>query len=47
MSKYSLLFGSIGAIIVLLLWLYIAAVILLMGAEINSVLEKIEYLGLK
>jgi membrane protein len=38
-GNYSVLFGSIGAIIVLLLWLYITAVILLMGAEVNRVLE--------
>lgn len=41
MGNYSLLFGSIGAIIVLLVWLYMMAVILLMGAEVNSVLKEL------
>ncbi|MGE4214980.1 MAG: YihY/virulence factor BrkB family protein [Anaerotignaceae bacterium] len=40
MGNYSVLFGSIGAIIVLLVWLYMMASILLMGAEVNSVLKE-------
>jgi len=39
MGKYSVLFGSVGAVMVLLLWLYITASVLLLGAEINAVLE--------
>ena len=42
MAKYSIVFGSIGAIIVLLLWLYMTAAILIIGAEINSVLEEMQ-----
>ena len=37
-ANYSLIYGSIGAIIVLLLWLYLSATMLIMGAEFNSVL---------
>lgn len=37
-AHYSLLYGSIGAVIVLLVWLYLTAVILIMGAELNGVL---------
>ncbi len=37
-ARYSLIYGSIGTIIVLLLWLYLSAVMLIMGAEFNSVL---------
>ena len=37
-AHYSLLYGSIGAIIVLLIWLYMTAVVLIMGAELNGVL---------
>lgn len=37
-ANYSVIYGSIGAIIVLLLWLYLSAVMLIMGAELNSVL---------
>lgn len=40
MGNYSVVFGSIGAIIVLLIWLYMMASILLMGAEVNSVLKE-------
>ncbi len=37
-AHYSLLYGSIGAIIVLLIWLDMTAVVLIMGAELNGVL---------
>ena len=39
-GRYSTLYGSIGAAMVLLYWLYITAVILLMGAEFSSVLRE-------
>ena len=37
-ADYSLLYGSIGAVIVLLIWLYMSAAVLIMGAELNAVL---------
>ena len=37
-ADYSLLYGSIGAIIVLLVWLYLSAEVLIMGAELNGTL---------
>ena len=37
-ARYSLIYGSIGTIIVLLLWLYLSATMLILGAEFNSVL---------
>lgn len=37
-AHYSVLYGSIGAVMVLLIWLNITAVILIMGAEWNGVL---------
>lgn len=37
-ASYSVIYGSIGAIIVLILWLYLSAAVLIMGAEFNSVL---------
>ena len=37
-AKYSLVYGSIGAVIVLLIWLYFTGVILIMGAELNHVI---------
>ncbi len=38
--KYSLLYGSIGAVFLLLIWLYSAGIIIVMGAEFNSILMK-------
>ncbi len=37
-ARYSVVYGSIGGIIVVLLWLYLTAAALIMGAEFNSVL---------
>jgi membrane protein len=35
-SNYSLTYGSIGTIIVLMIWLYISAFIIIIGGEINA-----------
>ncbi len=40
MGNYSVVYGSIGAVIVLLLWLYFSAVTLILGAEFNSILAE-------
>lgn len=37
-ANYSLLYGSIGTVIALLIWLYMSAVTLIMGAELNGTL---------
>lgn len=37
-ANYSLLYGSIGTVIVLLIWLYVSAATLIMGAELNGTL---------
>lgn len=37
-ADYSVLYGSIGAVIVLLIWLNMSAVVFIMGAELNGVL---------
>ena len=37
-ANYSLLYGSIGTVIVLMIWLYMTAAILIMGAELNGTL---------
>ena len=37
-ANYSLLYGSLGTIIILLLWLYLTASVLIMGAEFNGAL---------
>lgn len=39
-AKYSIVYGALGAVMVLLLWLYITAVILIMGAEFNQVIKE-------
>lgn len=38
-GNYSSTYGSIGAVIVLMLWFYISAIIILVGGEINSLLN--------
>lgn len=38
MARYSVLYGSLGAIIVLMLWLYLVSMILLMGPQLNHTL---------
>ncbi len=44
-SKYSLVYGSISAIIVVLIWLYLCGIILIVGGEFNAILcEKKENL---
>ena len=38
-ANYSATYGSIGGVILLILWLYLSGVVLLLGAEINSEIE--------
>ena len=38
LAHYSLFYGAVGAVIVLLVWLYLTAAVLVMGAEGNAVL---------
>lgn len=37
-ARYSIIYGSIGTVVVLLLWLYLSAAMLILGAEFNRVL---------
>ncbi len=39
-GSYEATYGSLGAVIVLLLWLYVGALVLLVGAEVNGILER-------
>lgn len=41
MANYSVLYGSLAAIIVLMLWLYIVGMILLMGPQLNHTLATV------
>lgn len=38
-GNYNATYGSLGAVVVLLMWLYLSAYILLLGAELNSEIE--------
>jgi membrane protein len=38
-DSYSVAYGSLGAVIILLTWFYITGLMLLLGAEINSEIE--------
>ena len=42
MGQYSVLYGSIGAAMVLMLWLYLTGIVLVMGAELNDILLVIQ-----
>lgn len=39
-GSYNAIYGSLGAVIIFLTWLYLSAYILLFGAELNQVLEQ-------
>jgi membrane protein len=39
-GSYNETYGSLGAIVIMLLWLWISATVVLVGAEINAVLER-------
>jgi membrane protein len=38
-NSYSVTYGSLGAVIILLTWFYMTGLMLLAGAEINSEIE--------
>jgi membrane protein len=42
-ANYSVLYGSIGAVIALLVWMYLGAVISLVGCEYNAVRERLAF----
>ena len=37
-ANYSLIYGTLGTMVVLMIWLYLTATVLIMGAEINDAL---------
>ena len=39
-DSYTLLYGSAGAVIILLTWFYVSGLMLLLGAEINATIER-------
>src|SRR5436190_924190 len=38
-ANYNAMYGSIGGVILLMLWLYLTGIVLLLGAEVNSTIE--------
>jgi membrane protein len=38
-GNYDATYGSLGAVIILMLWLYIAGLVILLGSEINALIE--------
>lgn len=42
-SNYSLAYGSLGSIIILITWFYLLGLILLIGGEINATLEELRH----
>lgn len=43
MAGYTLLYGSVAAVVVALLWLYMSGLVLIMGAEFNAALHREGY----
>ncbi len=38
-SNYSATYGSLGAVIILMVWLYISGLVILIGSEVNALIE--------
>jgi membrane protein len=41
-ADYGATYGSLGAAIGLMMWLWISAIVVLIGAELNSVIEAVK-----
>lgn len=41
-ASYSAIYGTLGTVIVLLIWLYLTAVILILGSELNVAIETVK-----
>ena len=39
-ANYSVIYGTLGAVIVLLIWLFLSAATLIMGAEVNGMIQE-------
>ena len=40
-ANYSVIYGTLGAVVVLMMWLYMTSVILILGAELNAALQTV------
>lgn len=45
-GKYAITYGSLGGVIVLLIWLYMSSIVLVAGGEVNATLEDMRNHGL-
>jgi membrane protein len=41
-ANYSAVYGSLGAVIALLIWLFLTGVIMILGAELNDILDQLK-----
>lgn len=41
-SNHSLIYGTLGTVIILMIWLYLTALMLILGAELNAAIHKIK-----
>ena len=39
-NNYSVVYGSLGAVIILMLWFYLTGVTILFGGEVNAIIEQ-------
>jgi membrane protein len=39
-NNYSVVYGSLGAVIILMLWFYMTGVTILIGGEVNAIIEQ-------
>ncbi|WP_128425307.1 YihY/virulence factor BrkB family protein [Gudongella oleilytica] len=46
-GKYAITYGSLGGVIVLLIWMYYSSIVIVLGGEINATLEDMRKNGLK
>ena len=42
-ATYNKLYGSLAAVIILMIWLWLSGLIFLLGAEINSLMKRMEH----
>jgi membrane protein len=40
LANYNVMYGSVGAVIALLVWMYVLAVVALIGCEVNAERER-------